>query len=321
MQLVVIITALARGRPSLAVGNIVGSAISNILGAFSLGLVFRETGDPAEFDRSSQTYSLVLLIVTTFVAPITYFSSRTIWRVYGVILLALFAVYVFSIGWAISKGSLTAPVDLDDSSSDDGSDGESVSTLISREGYEALESGSQVPERGGSTPAPSPQRDYRGQRSLTYHIFYLVLGFAAISLAGYVLSHAATNITDAIGMSDVLFGVIILAIATTLPEKFVAVMSGFRGHMGILVANTVGSNIFLLSLCMGIIMVDASEEFNDGNVNIYELAVLWGSTLAFTLTVWVGGGFGLWIGVAMLAGYIAFVVLEFTVIYNVTDSA
>lgn len=129
------------------------------------------------------------------------------------------------------------------------------------------------------------------------------------------------NITDALGLSDVLFGVVVLAIATTLPEKFVAVMSGHRGHVGILVANTVGSNIFLLSLCMGIIMVDTPGEFNSGNVNIPELAVLGGSTLAFTLTVWIGGTFDRWIGGAMFVVYVAFIVLEFTVIHNVTDAS
>jgi Ca2+/Na+ antiporter len=252
--------------------------------------------------------------------PFSIGWRRTIWLACGVVLLAVFTIYVVSIGWAISGVSLTAPDDPNDSSSDDGSDGESVRSFISREGYGPVKSGSQVRDQGGSTLASRPQRDYRGRRSLGCHIFYLVLGFMTISLAAYILSHAATNITDAIGISDILFSVVILAVATTLPEKFPAVMIGHRGHVGILVANTFGSKIFLLSLCTGIIMVDTSGEFNDGNVDIPELAVLLGSTLAFTLTIWVGGRFGRWIGVAMLIGYIAFIIVEFTVVYNITDS-
>lgn len=49
-----------------------------------------------------------------------------------------------------------------------------------------------------------------------------------------------------------LLGLVVLA--TTLLEKFIVVLCSYRGHVGILVASTVGSNIFLLSLCMGIIM-------------------------------------------------------------------
>lgn len=140
-------------------------------------------------------------------------------------------------------------------------------------------------------------------------------------MSGYVLSRATINVTDAIGMSDVLFGIVILAIATTLPEKFVAVLSGNRGHVGILVANTVGSNVFLLSLCLGIVMVDTSGNVDGGNINVPELCVLWGSTLALTVTVWYGEGFSRWMGGMMLFGYIAFIILEFTVIHHVADSS
>jgi len=166
-------------------------------------------------------------------------------------------------------------------------------------------------------PAAEPGHRRKVRRSLGYHIFYLILGFLAICLAGYILSHAATTITDELGISDVLFGVIVLAIATTLPEKFVAVLSGHRGHTGILVANTAGSNVFLLALCAGIVMLDTSGKVDGGNVSVAELGVLWGSTLAFTLTVWFGARFGRWIGAVMLVSYLAFIILDFTVIHGV----
>ncbi|KAH8600180.1 hypothetical protein B0O99DRAFT_726967 [Bisporella sp. PMI_857] len=67
--------------------------------------------------------------------------------------------------------------------------------------------------------APRSQAPRRKQYYLRYHLSYLFLGFLAICVAGYVLSQAATNITDQFVISDVLFGVIILAIATTLPKN------------------------------------------------------------------------------------------------------
>lgn len=304
-----VISALAQGRPSLAVGNIVGAAISNILGALSLGLLFHQRDVPVEFDKSSRIYSALLLIITTLVAPVTYLSRKDIWLPFGAVFIAIFAVYILSIGWAISRGRISAPEDSDDSDSDDSEAGS-----ISRSPADGRETDPLIRRTDSRSPRPSESRPRRS--SLQYHLAQLILGFLAICLAGYVLSQAATNITDASGTSEVLFGVVVLAIATTLPEKFVAVLSGQRGHVGILTANTAGSNIFLLSLCMGIVMVDTSGEFNRGNVEILELAVLWGSTLAFTLTVWVGGGFARWIGGSMLVGYVVFIVLEFSVIHH-----
>jgi Ca2+/H+ antiporter len=244
-------------------------------------------------------------------------------------LIAFFAIYIGSVGWAISKGNLTAPEDSDDSSDDESSNGESTIDVAERipasadenkdvpNGSAPVELNEQMNQDGSSLTPRSPGASRRKRRTVRYHLSYLFLGFLAICLAGYVLSHAATTITDEFGISDVLFGVVILAIATTLPEKFVAVISGHRGYAGILVANSAGSNIFLLTLCSGIVMLDTSGKFKHSNVTIPELGVLWGSTLAFTATVWFGGRFFQWIGLGMLIAYIAFIVLEFTVIHGV----
>ncbi|KAH7124489.1 hypothetical protein EDB81DRAFT_664487, partial [Dactylonectria macrodidyma] len=166
-----------------------------------------------------------------------------------------------------------------------------------------------------ATSQPVPSR-LRRRRTLGHHGLYLLFGFIAICLAGYILSQAAANITDQFSISDILFGIVILAIATTLPEKFIAVMSGYRGHLGILAANCAGSNIFLLSLCVGIVMVDTTGALDGGNVTMPELVALWGLTLGLTLTVWFGARFCRWIGVAMLVGYVVFIVLEATVIHG-----
>lgn len=157
----------------------------------------------------------------------------------------------------------------------------------------------------------------RSQHGLKNHIGFLLLGFLSICLSGYVLSHASTTISDEIGTSDVLFGIVILSIATTLPEKFIAVLSSFRGHTGILVANTVGSNIFLLALCMGIVWVVTAGEFDAGSVNAAEVGAMMGSTLALTATVWFGAKWIRWIGGSMLVAYVVFLVLELTLIRKV----
>ncbi|KAH0530272.1 hypothetical protein TsFJ059_004915 [Trichoderma semiorbis] len=299
-ELAVVVASLAQGRSSLAIGNVVGSAISNILGAFSLGLLFYERGQPIEFDRSSRIYSLMTLVLTTLVTPIIYFATRITWLVCGPLLVVIFGVCFLLIALAIGRGILTAPEDSDDSDDDDDDD---TSSVGSRTGLLADNSSTNVRQR-------------RNRHRLGYHEFYLSFGFLAICLAGYVISQAAINIIDQLGVSEVLFSVIIIAIATTLPEKFIAVMSGYRGHTGILIANCAGSNIFPLSLCCGIIMIDTKGTLKGGNVTVSELAVLWVSTAAFTATVWFGAGFSRWIGGAMVIGYIAFIVLEFTVIHG-----
>lgn len=332
------VSALSLNRPSLAIGNVIGSAISNILGAFSLGLLFHVSSDAIKFDTSAKIYSALSLTLTTFATFVVYFAKANAWKIFGGILIALFVIYIGSVVWAISKGRMNAPELSDDEDSDE-SDGEAeiVREAAAVANEWAEQSGEETrPLLNGDAPEEHEEhereRDPEGSQSgvshrchghgLSYHVAYLVLGFACLTLASYVLSHTASSLTTTLGISDVLFGVIILSIATTLPEKFVAVLSGYRGHCGILVANTVGSNMFLLSLCLGIVMLHTGGEFDErkgrGNVNLVELGVLWLSSLAFALTVWLGTGkWSKWIGGVMLGCYVVFLVLEFVVIRSV----
>lgn len=352
--------SIARHRSSLAVGNIIGSAISNILGAFSLGLIFRKEKSPIVFDRSSKIYTLLLLLLTILITGLNQFGHHDRWTIVGGIAIGLFAVYIASIAWSIKKGHVTAP-ELSDSDDDSGSSSSSCDEeeipphrLVnsSTEGIAATSSTNpsqiadsieriDMPEatnstaerfliaevdtrQSDSTPllaseepraAPyQPSRCATYEHGILYHVGNLVLGLLAIVLSSYVLSHAASNLSDEIGLSDVLVGVVILSIATTLPEKFIAIVSGWRGHAGILVANTVGSNIFLLSLCMGITWVSTGGNFDQGSVNTVELGVMLGSTIAMTLVVWFGARWSRFLGLAMQLAYIVFLVMEFLII-------
>jgi Ca2+/Na+ antiporter len=336
-QLIVVAASLARGRASLAIGNIIGSAISNILGAFSLGLLFHDKNVPIRFDRSSRIYSLVLLVVTTFTAVITYYPGRTTWMVCGSILIASFGIYIASVGWAISRGTLTAPEDSDSENSDDSdeesSEDERGDAVVDRRQDDivvdshvsAVSTGPRRDEE--TTPlfdtrtSSTPVSIRRKPHTLTFHISSLLMGFIAICLSGYILSHAATTLISELQISDVLFGIVILSIATTLPEKFIAVMSGKRGYAGVLVANTAGSNIFLLTLCSGIVMSSTKGRLEEGNISGVELGVLWASTIAFTATIWFGERLYWWIGGGMLVGYVGFIGAEFAVIHRVAGSS
>ena len=328
----VVIASVARNRSSLAIGNIVGSTISNILGAFSLGLLFHSTSQEIVFDRSSKIYSLLLLILTLFVTLLSFLGTRGSWKIFGDVLLALFVIYVASVAWAISRGAITAP-ELSDSDDDNNSDESDSDSGVGPHSNGEIGNETRAPQDAETTSVviptntalgASPARQesqyrplHRHRRSLKYHIAFLLLGFISICLSGYVLSHASTTVSDEIGISDVLFGVVILSVATTLPEKFIAVLSGVRGHAGILVANTVGSNIFLLALCMGIVLIVTAGEFDAGSVNAAEVGVMMGSTVALTATVWFGANWSRWIGGAMLMAYITFLTLEFTLIRKV----
>jgi len=306
-QLAVVVAAVIQHQSPLAIGNVLGSSISNVLGAFSLGLLFRSgSAGPMGFDRSSKIYTALLLLLTTVVVALAFFGQ--LGRVAGGVFVGVFALYVVSVGVAIYKGVLDAPEGSDDESS--GGETSDVDT-------DEEESSAPHPQPSESSPliaadhTPTPRRR-QTPHGLTHHVSQLLLGFTALSLSGYLLPHTASALAAALHLSGTVLGITVLSLATTLPEKFVAVLGGSRGHAGIVVANTVGSNIFLLTLCLGVVLL--SGELDDGRaggVSGFELVVTWVAAAVLMVVVLVGPG--RWAGGVMLVLYGGFLGLEFTV--------
>jgi Ca2+/Na+ antiporter len=290
---------LVQRKPSLALGNVLGSCISNALGAFALGLLF-QAAPMVSFDRSARVYTAALLAVTTIVAALLATAGPVrLGKAGGTVLVASFVIYLVSIGWAVYRGVVTPP---------DGSDSDNDAQDDS-----STEAGSPKPTPAAATATEeSPLvgvRRPRPRRSLFYHICQILLGFLALSLGGFVISHSAASLSVAFGLSGTVMGLTIVSFSTTLPEKFVAVLSSSRGHAGILVAATAGSNIFLLTLCVGVTLLGMTAQ--DDSLKQGEIVVLWLSAVAFTAVVWFGAR--RWVGSVLLAGYVAFLVAEFTV--------
>ncbi|OCT46161.1 hypothetical protein CLCR_01243 [Cladophialophora carrionii] len=298
-ELAVVIAAIAQGRPKLALGNVLGSCVANILGAFSLGvLAQRET--IVRYDVSARLYAVILFGLTTGVAVLWGFG-RLEGHVYGVVLVVVFVLYMVGIGWSIYRGVLTAPQDSDAESDASSTSEEPGQTAVS--GEEAQHDENQADE---TTPL---SLRWRKPPSILTYLVKLIVAFFALSLSGYVLSHSSKSLSTAFHLSDTVFGATLLSLGTTLPEKFVAVISGYRGHPGIMVANTVGSNIFLLTLCLGVTIL-SSQGLAQGSSYTQEIVWTW-TTSAFLMVMILVGTHRL-VGLAMLLAYVGFLVLEFT---------
>ena len=293
-ELAVIVASVATHHPRLALGNILGSCIANILGAFSLG-VLAQRENVVSYDASARIYAVVLFGITTFVAVLWGFG-RMEGLVCGVVLVVMFGGYVVGVGWSIYRGVLDAPEDSDAESDDEE---EEESDGHGREGQqdEAL--------ADESTPLT---RRRRKQASTLMHLGKLMVAVIALSLSGYVLSHSSQALASQFKISDTVFGATLLSFATTLPEKFLAVVSGYRGHPGIMVASTVGSNIFLLTLCLGITILSSQDL---AETSSYTQEIVWTWTSSALLMVMIIIGTHRLVGLAMLLAYIAFLVLEF----------
>lgn len=260
-----------------------------------------------EFDKSAKIYSALLLFITTLFVVLAFFNQLN--KVTGSLLIAAFAIYILSIGYAIYKGITEAP-QLSDSDSDSDED-----LLIAHGDFAAaLDSQTSASEHSPLLPNTAAEQGSSGakpSRSLFYHLCQLLFGLLALSLSGYIIAHSAGALTESLQLSGTVFGLTVVSFATTLPEKFISVLSGSRGQGGIVVATTSGSNIFLLTICIGVVAVTGIPVNQADNFVVFELATVWVSALCLVAIVFLGSSRAA--GLVLLAAYIAFIVLEFTV--------
>lgn len=332
-ELAVVALSLAQRRPALAVGNVIGSSIANIFGAFALGLVF-STGTWEGFDSSSKMACGALLGLTSIVS--LFALADILWnRVVAGLLLITFALYIIFVLWTIWCGMFyTGHNEADDIESGVAADGhlDDASSVSSSSPSTASRHSSEevVTESTPLFSTPSASRVKKFHHTLI-PILKVICGFVCLTISGFILSHTSTKIAVAFDMSDSAFGATILSLATTLPEKVLAVTSSTQGHTGLLVADAVGSNVFLLTLCLGITAWsvaahDWHDHPGDGQSSFVDISRieawwLWAAAAALMLVVAVGGtgackiaGVRQILGVLMLVAYGGFLAVELTIL-------
>jgi cation:H+ antiporter len=88
--------------------------------------------------------------------------------------------------------------------------------------------------------------------SMRVAIFWLLVGVATLLLGAELMVDGAVEIAKALGVSEVVIGITLVALATSLPELAVSAVSAFRGEYGLAIGNIVGSNIFNLLAVIGV---------------------------------------------------------------------
>lgn len=83
-------------------------------------------------------------------------------------------------------------------------------------------------------------------------LLLILIGLACIVIGGQLVVENAKSIAAAFGMSETLIGLTVVALGTSLPELVTSIVAARKGEHGMAVGNVVGSNIFNLMFILGI---------------------------------------------------------------------
>lgn len=206
-ELVVVTIAIASGHPGLAVGNVVGSCLANLIGSLPLGFFGPRPLTP---DKSARVYAVVMLGVTALAA--VFLVDGRIEPAAGGVLVGAFVAYVASVLLVINRGWLRPLTEEEDDDDDD-----------------------------RAAPAGLPRL-----------IGVLVLGLVVIAAGAELVVLGAVELASRVGLSDYAIGATVVAVGTTMPDKAISFVGGRRGASGVVTANATGSNIFVLTLVLGL---------------------------------------------------------------------
>ncbi|MCF2863743.1 calcium/sodium antiporter [Pseudoalteromonas sp. Cnat2-41] len=111
-------------------------------------------------------------------------------------------------------------------------------------------------------------------------LFWLVCGLVVLVLSSRILVWGAVQVASALGVSDLVIGLTIVALGTSLPELAASIIAAKKGEHDIAIGNVVGSNMFNILAVIGI--AGAIEPFGLGADIFYRD---WGVMLVLTLAL------------------------------------
>jgi cation:H+ antiporter len=201
-ELAVSVLAAWKGQGGIALGNVVGSNICNIL------LILGLSAAVAPLVVARQVVRLeVPIMIGTSLLLILFALDGAIVRWEGGVLFAGVIGYTF---WTIRRSR--------------------------RELRDQAEPDAAAPSTSG----------------LTRQLAEIIGGLALLGSGSKLLVDSAVTIARYLGVSDLVIGLTIIALGTSLPELATSVLASWRGQRDIAVGNVVGSNIFNILSVLGL---------------------------------------------------------------------
>jgi len=240
-ELALNIAAALKGNDELSFGNIIGSNIANI--GLILGLSAMLL--PLRVNHSVMRRELPMMLVASAVAAVLAvlpfrggeWGYGVLSRIDGTVLLMGFVLMMGAIYWSAKHPSKPGELEIE----------------------------AEIEEL---------RADAKTQPAIK-GILFILLGLGALVVGGRLSEGAATTIAGAMGMSDEMIGLTVVAVATSLPELATSLAAIRRGQVDIAVGNVVGSNLFNLLLVLGVTgMIGPVDVPNGGYTALAVMMVL-----------------------------------------------
>ena len=228
------VSASITGNNELAVSNVVGSNIFNLMVVIGVCAMIATVNVAKETIKRDIPFSLICagLLLLLGILGFGDKSGMTLGHFDGVIFIGAFAGYIlYMIKIALKASKEGKKVEIEGGSDED-------IKLI---------------------PVP-------------LSILFIIGGAIAIAIGGDMTVDAASRIASDLGMSQTLIGLTIVSIGTSLPELVTSIVAARKNEVDMALGNAIGSNVFNILMVLGI--ASAISPISIITENIIDLCVL-----------------------------------------------
>ena len=212
-ELLISVSAVLDDAPGIALGNVVGSNIANVL--LVLGIPAILAGLDTQYCETRKTFNFMMAGTVLFIA-LCFLGPLTHWH--GLLLLAGLSWVLFD-AWREARAHRR----------------ETAAGAAAAAGDEEEEVEGADPSIAGWKIA-----------------LYIALGLVGLPLGADLLVDSAISIAEALNVPDTIIGLTLIAVGTSLPELATTVMAALRRQADVALGNVIGSNMFNLLAIIGI---------------------------------------------------------------------
>jgi cation:H+ antiporter len=273
-EIAISIDAALSGNSEIAVGNVVGSNIFNVLFILGLSAVIAPLVVQLQLIRQE-----VPLMIGFSILCVVLAQDGSLDRYDGLLLVILMLAYTTFLVLQSKRQNAILRSEV-------------------RTGQYASAS---------DLPAKSQPDGAARQRHWAISLLQLAVGLVLLVVGSGWLVESATIIARFFGIADVIIGLTIVAAGTSMPEVATSIIATLKGERDIAIGNVVGSNIFNILACLGISSLVAPQGLDiPGSVLAFDFWVMLAVALICLPIFFSGRTIARWEGFVLLGYYLAY---------------
>lgn len=235
------VTAAVTGNNALAVSNAVGSNIFNLMGVVGACTLFTSVAVQINTLKIDFPISILCAVLLLILGA----AGMSLGHIDGVVFIILFLAFIL---YMIRSAQTSRE--------------KNVEPGVEEEEY--LLEAEEIQEM-----------------SMGKSVIYIILGAVAIAVGSDWVVDGACTVAAAIGISQTLIGLTVVAFGTSLPELVTSIVAAKKGEVDMALGNVIGSNIFNILMVLGIAAAISPVAFL--TENIIDIAVL----IVFSVIGWI----------------------------------